>query len=60
MCYAPPAVATTARWTTFRRLSRGSLRTIYLCPTCDAEVLRRHLDSDSPVPFHESTAAGLR
>lgn len=42
------------------QLSVVALRTINLCPDCDAEVLRRHLDSGSPVPPDENPAAGLK
>ena len=34
--------------------------TLYLCPQCDAQTLRRHLDSGSPVPPKENPPADLR
>lgn len=40
------------------QLSTVALRTVYLCPTCDAEKLRVHLNSGSPVPPDENPAAG--
>jgi hypothetical protein len=42
------------------QLSTVALRTIYLCPECDADVLRRHLDSGSPVPPDENPVANTR
>lgn len=42
------------------QLSTVALRTIYLCPRCDAEVLQRHLDSGGPVPPKENPASGLK
>ena len=40
------------------QLSTVALRTVYLCPTCDAETLRVHLNSGTPVPPKENPAAG--
>ena len=37
-----------------------ALTTVYLCPDCDGDILRRHLDSGTPVPPEENPAAGLR
>lgn len=54
---APQAVWERSRG---NQLSTVALRTIYLCPRCDAEVLRRFLDSGSPVPPKENPASGLR
>lgn len=42
------------------QLSTVALRTVYLCPACDTEQLRRHHDSGSPIPPNENPAAGLR
>ena len=53
----PQAVWERSRGT---QLSVVALTTVYLCPHCDGEVLRRHLDSGSPVPPRENPAAGLR
>lgn len=40
------------------QLSTAALRTVYLCPACDAETLRVHLKSGTPVPPKENPAAG--
>lgn len=40
-----------------KQLSTVALRTIYLCPTCDAERLRTYFDSGSPIPPDENPAA---
>jgi predicted RNA-binding Zn-ribbon protein involved in translation (DUF1610 family) len=40
------------------QLSTVALRTVYLCPACDADELRRYLDSGSPIPPKENPAAG--
>lgn len=53
----PQAVWERSRGT---QLSVVALTTVYLCPHCDAEVLRRHLDSGGPVPPKENPASGLR
>ena len=42
------------------QLSTVALRTIYLCPNCDAGRLRAHLDSGSPVPPEDNPAGGGR
>ncbi|MDA8359163.1 MAG: hypothetical protein M0Z95_23320 [Actinomycetota bacterium] len=42
------------------QLSTVALHTIYLCPNCDAEKIRRHLDSGSPIPPDENPAAGIK
>lgn len=51
-----------AVWAKWRgnQLSTVALRTVYLCPSCDAETLRAHLNSGSPVPPEENPAAGWR
>lgn len=35
------------------------LRTVYLCPDCDARLLRRYLDSGTPIPPDENPAAEM-
>ncbi len=42
------------------QLSITSVTTIYLCPTCDPDRLRRWWDSGTPLPPKENPAAGLR
>ena len=42
------------------QLSTVALLTAYLCPDCDAALLRSPLDSGSPLPPDENPAAGLR
>ncbi len=42
------------------QLSVVALTTVYLCPLCDGDILRRHLDSGSPGAPKENPAAGLR
>lgn len=42
------------------QLSTVALRTVNLCPSCDAEALRRHLNSGSPIPPDENPASGLK
>ena len=32
------------------QLSIQSMRVVWLCPTCDADTLRRYLDSNTPLP----------
>jgi len=52
----PQAVWEKSRGT---QLSTVALQTVYLCPNCDADVLRRHLHSGSPVPPDENPVAGM-
>lgn len=42
------------------QLSTVALRTVYLCPSCDAQRLRVHLNSGSPIPPDENPAAGVK
>lgn len=53
---APEAIWGKARGT---QLVVLGLRTIYLCPHCDAARLRRFLDSGTPLPPDENPAAGI-
>jgi hypothetical protein len=53
----PQAVWEKARGT---QLSIVSMRTIYLCTTCDADRLRRFIVSGTPLPPDENPAAGMR
>lgn len=53
----PQAVVEKARGT---QLSIIAMRAVYLCNTCDAELLRRQLQTNSPLPPDENPAAGLR
>lgn len=42
------------------QLSTIALRTVYLCPACDAERLFLYLNSGSPLPPTENPAGGPR
>jgi hypothetical protein len=42
------------------QLSIVAMRVVYLCTTCDAELLRRQLQTNSPLAPHENPAADLR
>lgn len=53
---APQAVWGKARGT---QLVVLGLRTVYLCPDCDAVLLRRFLDSGTPLPPPENPAADI-
>jgi len=53
----PQAVVEKARGT---QLSIIAMRAVYLCTTCDADLLRRQLQTNSPLPPEENPAAGLR
>ena len=50
----PKAVWEKSRGT---QLSIVALQTVYLCPACDAELLRGHLQSKTPLPPDENPAA---
>jgi len=54
---APEAVWEKSRGT---QLSMVSMRIVYLCPVCDADRLRRWLDSGTPLPPRDNPAAGMR
>jgi ssDNA-binding Zn-finger/Zn-ribbon topoisomerase 1 len=41
------------------QLSIVSIRVIYLCPDCDAERLRRYIESGTPLPPDENPAEGV-
>lgn len=53
---APQAVWGKARGT---QLVVVGLRTVYLCPVCDPALLRRFLDSGTPLPPPENLAADI-
>lgn len=42
------------------QLSIVSVRTVYLCPDCDAEKYRRVRESNTPLPPEENPAADVR
>lgn len=42
------------------QLSTVALRTVYLCPVCDADALRRYLNSGTPIPPKENPASGMK
>lgn len=42
------------------QLSIVSVRTVYLCPDCDADKLARVLESNTPLPPEDNPAAGMR
>lgn len=42
------------------QLSTVALHTVYLCPACDADTLRVHLNSGGPVPPKENPASGWK
>lgn len=42
------------------QLSLVALRTLYLCPECDADALRRYRESGTPVPPKDNPATGTR
>lgn len=41
------------------QLSIVSVRTVYLCPDCDAERLARVRESNTPLPPDDNPAAGM-
>jgi NAD-dependent SIR2 family protein deacetylase len=51
----PQAVVEKSRGT---QLSIVAVRTVYLCAACDAEVLRRQLQTNSPLAPDENPAGG--
>lgn len=42
------------------QLSIVSVRTVYLCPVCDAEKLERVRESNTPLPPDDDPTAGMR
>jgi predicted RNA-binding Zn-ribbon protein involved in translation (DUF1610 family) len=42
------------------QLSIVSVSTVYLCPRCDPEKIRRVLESNTPLPPDDNPAAGMR
>jgi predicted RNA-binding Zn-ribbon protein involved in translation (DUF1610 family) len=52
----PQAVWEKSRGT---QLSIVSMRTVYLCPVCDAERLQGFIRSGTPLPPDENPAAGV-
>ncbi len=53
----PQAVVEKSRGT---QLSIVAVRTVYLCASCDAQALRRQLQTNSPLPPEENPAGGDR
>lgn len=50
----PQAVVEKSRGT---QLSIVAIRVVHLCPDCDAELLRKQLQTNSPLAPHENPAA---